>query len=55
MCRNCGSRRRGACWNARRCRICWAVGYADASTFSRLFRSICGVSASEYRRRFAIA
>ncbi|MCF3595387.1 helix-turn-helix domain-containing protein [Rhodobacteraceae bacterium LMO-12] len=34
--------------------ICWAVGYADASTFSRLFRSICGVSASEYRRRFAI-
>lgn len=35
--------------------ICWAVGYADASTFSRLFRSICGVSASEYRRRFAIA
>ncbi|WP_378213327.1 GlxA family transcriptional regulator [Aquicoccus sp. G2-2] len=34
--------------------ICWAVGYADASAFSRLFRSICGVSASEYRRRFAV-
>lgn len=34
--------------------ICWAVGYADASTFSRLFRSICGVSASDYRRRFSI-
>ena len=34
--------------------ICWAVGYADVSAFSRLFRSICGVSASEYRRRFAV-
>jgi len=34
--------------------ICWAVGYGDASAFSRLFRSICGVSASEYRRRFAV-
>ncbi|MEO0359893.1 MAG: helix-turn-helix domain-containing protein, partial [Pseudomonadota bacterium] len=34
--------------------ICWAVGYADASTFSRLFRSICGVSAREYRRRFSV-
>ena len=34
--------------------ICWAVGYTDASAFSRLFRSICGVSASEYRRRFAV-
>lgn len=35
--------------------ICWAVGYADVSAFSRLFRSICGVSAGEYRRRFAVA
>lgn len=34
--------------------ICWAVGYEDAATFSRLFRSICGISASEYRRRFAV-
>ncbi|MDF2231483.1 helix-turn-helix domain-containing protein [Albimonas sp. CAU 1670] len=34
--------------------FCWAVGYADASAFSRLFRSVCGVSAGEYRRRFAI-
>lgn len=34
--------------------ICWAVGYEDASTFSRLFRSVCGISASEYRRRFAV-
>lgn len=34
--------------------ICWTVGYEDASTFSRLFRAICGISASEYRRRFAV-
>lgn len=34
--------------------ICWAVGYEDASTFSRLFRSVCGINASEYRRRFVI-
>lgn len=34
--------------------ICWTVGYADASTFSRLFRSVCGLSASEYRRRFSV-
>lgn len=35
--------------------VCWAVGYADASAFSRLFRAICGVSAGEYRRRFSVA
>ncbi|MEP4194380.1 MAG: helix-turn-helix domain-containing protein [Aliishimia sp.] len=35
--------------------ICWLVGYTDTSAFSRLFRSICGVSAREYRRRFAVA
>lgn len=34
--------------------ICWAVGYEDTSAFSRLFRSVCGVSAGEYRRRFAV-
>ncbi len=34
--------------------ICWAVGYEDTSTFSRLFRSVCGLSASDYRRRFAV-
>ena len=34
--------------------ICWAVGYTDVSAFSRLFRSTCGVSAGEYRRRFAV-
>ena len=34
--------------------VCRAVGYADASAFSRLFKSICGVSAGEYRRRFSI-
>ncbi|WP_417601514.1 GlxA family transcriptional regulator [Pararhodobacter oceanensis] len=35
--------------------ICWAVGYNDVSGFSRLFRSVCGVSAGEYRRRFSVA
>lgn len=34
--------------------ICETVGYADPSAFSRLFRSICGVSAGDYRRRFAV-
>ncbi|MEM8564225.1 MAG: helix-turn-helix domain-containing protein [Pseudomonadota bacterium] len=34
--------------------ICWAVGYEDTSTFSRLFQSVCGVRATEYRRRFAV-
>lgn len=34
--------------------VCWAVGYADASAFSRLFKSVCGVSAVAYRRRFSV-
>jgi transcriptional regulator GlxA family with amidase domain len=34
--------------------ICWAVGYEDPSAFSRLFRSVSGLSASEYRKRFRI-
>lgn len=34
--------------------ICWAVGYEDPSAFSRLFKSICGLSAHEYRKRFNI-
>ncbi len=33
--------------------ICWAVGYEDASAFSRLFKSISGVSAKDYRKRFS--
>lgn len=35
--------------------IAWAVGYADPSAFARVFRHITGVTAGEYRRRFAIA
>lgn len=34
--------------------ICWAVGYEDPSAFSRLFRSVSGLSASDYRKRFRI-
>ena len=33
--------------------ICWAVGYEDVSAFSRLFKSISGVSAKDYRKRFS--
>ncbi|MCC0031600.1 MAG: helix-turn-helix domain-containing protein [Brucellaceae bacterium] len=34
--------------------ICWAVGYEDPSAFSRLFKAISGVSAGDYRKRFAV-
>ncbi len=34
--------------------ICWKVGYKDVSAFNRLFRSISGLSAGEYRQRFRI-
>ena len=34
--------------------ICWKVGYSDSSTFSQLFKSICGIGAKEYRRRFSL-
>ena len=34
--------------------ICWAVGYEDPSAFSRLFRSMSGLSARDYRKRFRI-
>lgn len=34
--------------------ICWAVGYEDPSAFSRLFKSVSGVTASDYRRRFTV-
>jgi transcriptional regulator GlxA family with amidase domain len=32
----------------------WAVGYQDISAFGRVFRSITGLSAVEYRRRFSV-
>lgn len=32
----------------------WAVGYCGPSVFSRLLHATCGISASAYRRRFAI-
>ncbi|MCZ4289045.1 GlxA family transcriptional regulator [Hoeflea alexandrii] len=32
----------------------WAVGYQDISAFGRVFRSITGLSAIEYRRRFSV-
>lgn len=34
--------------------ICWAVGYQDMSAFGRVFRSVTGLSAVEYRRRFSV-
>lgn len=34
--------------------ICWQVGYKDVSAFNRLFKSISGLSAGEYRRRFRV-
>ena len=35
--------------------ICWQVGYQDVSAFNRLFKSISGLSAGEYRHRFKIS
>lgn len=32
----------------------WAVGYQDISAFGRVFRSITGLTAVEYRRRFSV-
>ena len=34
--------------------VCWAVGYTDTAAFSRLFKSLCGTNAGEYRRRFSV-
>ncbi|MCP5087396.1 MAG: helix-turn-helix domain-containing protein [Rhodobacteraceae bacterium] len=34
--------------------ICWRVGYQDVSAFSRLFKSVSGLSAGDYRKRFSI-
>jgi transcriptional regulator GlxA family with amidase domain len=33
--------------------MAWAVGYADAGAFSRVFAKVAGVSPGRYRRRFA--
>lgn len=35
--------------------ICWQVGYRDVSAFNRLFKSITGLSAGEYRQRFKVS
>jgi len=32
----------------------WAAGYQDISAFGRVFRSVTGLSAVEYRRRFSV-
>ncbi|WP_417416618.1 GlxA family transcriptional regulator [Hoeflea sp.] len=32
----------------------WAVGYHDLSAFGRVFRSVTGLTAAEYRRRFSV-
>jgi len=32
----------------------WAVGYQDVSAFGRVFRSVTGLTAVEYRRRFSV-
>ena len=34
--------------------VAWAVGYQDNSAFGRVFRSITGLSAVDYRRRFSV-
>ena len=34
--------------------ICWKVGYEDLSAFSRLFKTISGLSAGDYRKRFSV-
>lgn len=34
--------------------ICWQVGYQDVSAFSRLFKSISGLTPGDYRHRFRI-
>lgn len=34
--------------------ICWSVGYQDVSAFNRMFKSISGLSAGDYRQRFQI-
>lgn len=34
--------------------ICWAVGYEDPSAFSRLFKSVSGATARDYRKRFTV-
>ncbi|MEL6966182.1 MAG: helix-turn-helix domain-containing protein [Pseudomonadota bacterium] len=34
--------------------VCWRVGYQDVSAFGRLFKSISGLSAGDYRKRFAL-
>lgn len=34
--------------------IAWAVGYADVSAFAKVFRSVTGLSASAYRKRFGV-
>lgn len=35
--------------------IAWKVGYEDASSFSRLFRKITGMSPGGYRKKFSLA
>lgn len=34
--------------------ICWQVGFKDVSAFNRLFKSISGLTAGEYRHRFSV-
>lgn len=34
--------------------ICWQVGFRDVSAFNRLFKSISGLNAGEYRQRFGV-
>lgn len=35
--------------------ICWQVGFKDVSAFNRLFKSISGLRAGDYRHRFGVA
>lgn len=34
--------------------VSWAVGYQDVSAFGRVFRSVTGLSAVDYRQRFSV-
>lgn len=35
-------------------RIAWAVGYQDVSAFSRVFKSVTGLTGADYRTRFSL-
>lgn len=34
--------------------IAWSVGYQDVAAFTRAFKSVCGTTAGNYRKRFSV-